>query len=213
MHRITDKRLATKLYAVFSKLCGEGAMRNLILATTMWGNMYGTALGRAEEREKELRDVHWRTMLAQGSIIKRFHNTYESAWDVLGALDRPPVVFLAPDQLRELKNNLPPTGDAIALYDRLQTLLIEQQKTIEKLELASEAADTNLVQQLTKKQEEIHYQIHTTFEQLRDIKVPFGRKVLNFFGLGPKKGRVGGCFYSLLLLSSVDQLVAIFRRR
>jgi hypothetical protein len=193
---------------MFSKLCGKGAMRNLILATTMWGNMSATALG--EEREKELRDVHWETMLAQGSIIKRFHNTYESAWDVLGALDRPPVMFLAPDQLRELKSNLPPTGDAIALYDRLQTLLLEQQKTIEKLELAAEAADANLVQQLTKKQEEIHCQIHTTFEQLRNIKVPFGRKVLGFLGLG-KKGRAVGsstpCCYRLHsppLSSAVD---------
>jgi hypothetical protein len=210
MHRITDWRLATKPYEAFSKLCGEGGMKNLILATTMWG-ILSAALG--EEREKELRDVHWRTMLAQGSIIKRFHNTYESAWDVLGALDRPPVMFLTPDQLLELKSNLPSTGDSITLYDRLQRLVVEQQKTIERLELAAEAADRRLVQQLTAKQEEIYCQIHTTLEQLRDIKVPFGRKVLEFFGLGPKKRRVGGCFYSLLLLSSVDQLVAIFCRR
>lgn len=67
---------------MFTSLCGQKAMPNVVIATTMWDEVEGNGIG--ELREQELKDVFWKDMLANGCTTERFENTSESAWKIVG---------------------------------------------------------------------------------------------------------------------------------
>ena len=68
---------------IFTGLCGQKAMPNVIIATTMWGKV---GMEEGAQREQELKEGLWKDMLADGCRTERFENTYESAWHVIGSL-------------------------------------------------------------------------------------------------------------------------------
>lgn len=92
LHRITDIRMqgsAKKNLLMFKQLCGQDALRKVILVTTMWDKL----LGRESEgasREKELMDTpeFWGWMLAKGSSSHRHDNTEFSARNIVDLLAR-----------------------------------------------------------------------------------------------------------------------------
>lgn len=82
LHRITDVRMqgsAKKNLVMFNKLCGEHALRKVVLVTTMWENLKTQDEG--ENREDQLRntDEYWGWMSTRGSKIERHTNDAQSA--------------------------------------------------------------------------------------------------------------------------------------
>lgn len=80
-HRIADVRMpgsAKKNLLMFKKLCGEDALKKVVLATTMWDKV---PQRQAEEREKQLIETpeFWGFMVSKGSVTYRHNNTVESA--------------------------------------------------------------------------------------------------------------------------------------
>ena len=112
-HRITDNRVTgtpLKNLHMFEKLCGKHALGNIILTTTMWDKIDETT---GQEREMELGGQYWESMIKLGSTTARYHNTKESAWEILdkilrGGRDQPAVLLQTPVAL-----NRPTTDDAI----------------------------------------------------------------------------------------------------
>lgn len=88
LHRISDVQMqgsARRNLVTFNKLCGEGALKRVILASTMWD------ITREEDavmREQELKetDHFWGWMLSQGSSCHRYNNTPESARQIVLSL-------------------------------------------------------------------------------------------------------------------------------
>jgi hypothetical protein len=83
LHRISDNRMSAspiRLLETFKSICGQQAFQNVILVTTMWDEV---PLDVGQERENQLRDGHWKSMLTLGSTTARFLNTKESAWDTI----------------------------------------------------------------------------------------------------------------------------------
>ncbi|KAI0414675.1 P-loop containing nucleoside triphosphate hydrolase protein [Xylaria grammica] len=81
LHRINQSRMqgsAMKNISLFRFLCGDDALKKVILVTTMWDI---TENDIAESREKQLRDTpkYWGGMVAKGSQVKRHNNTQRSA--------------------------------------------------------------------------------------------------------------------------------------
>ncbi|OCK89283.1 uncharacterized protein K441DRAFT_284274 [Cenococcum geophilum 1.58] len=80
-HRISDLRMqgsAKKNLFLFQKLCGSEALKNVVLATTMWDRVnFDEGLGR----EKQLVETQefWGWMMKQGSRIFRHSNDHLSA--------------------------------------------------------------------------------------------------------------------------------------
>ena len=73
LHRISDVRMqgsAKKNLFMFRKLCGPEALKNVILATTMWDRISETE-GKARENELTTTPDFWGWMLSQGSRIHR----------------------------------------------------------------------------------------------------------------------------------------------
>ncbi|KAF7974373.1 hypothetical protein HWV62_12342 [Athelia sp. TMB] len=84
LHRITDNRMTSSVIAntdLLQRLCGDAALPNIALVTTMWDSVDQET---GEQLEKQLQDVFWRSMVGHGSQNARFSLTSESAWDILG---------------------------------------------------------------------------------------------------------------------------------
>ena len=65
---------------MFANLCGDDAVRNVILTTTMWSRVKADV---GSQRERELRGKYWKPMLELGSGTHRFLDTHESAWSII----------------------------------------------------------------------------------------------------------------------------------
>lgn len=80
MHRITDNRMsgsAQRYFEMFMKLCGEQNLENVVLLTTMWGEIKDE--GKGLQRERELRREFWTEMEKNGSTIRRFDGSRSMA--------------------------------------------------------------------------------------------------------------------------------------
>ena len=188
MHRISDNRMAgtpLKNLRMFANLCGDGATRSVILATTMWDLVNAN---EGERRVKQLQERYWKGMLAGGSKVARFDRTYESAWKIVdmivkkdqGPSSRAPL--LIQEEMVDLKQQLSETHAGITLYNTLQKLLAEQQETIRLLKDEAKTQDNpELVKELNAQHEAIRKSINDTFEQAQRMKIPFLRRVLAIF--------------------------------
>ena len=66
---------------IFASLCGQQAMPHVTIVTTMWGEVSEETGTR---REKELEEVFWGDMVGNGCKTKRFEDTFDSAWGIVG---------------------------------------------------------------------------------------------------------------------------------
>lgn len=86
MHRISDNRMTGPLLRnlqSFKNLCGVDAMPNVIVVTTMWSEIREAS---GAIREKQLIDDFWGGVLKGGGNTKRFDDSHQSAWDIIGSL-------------------------------------------------------------------------------------------------------------------------------
>jgi len=82
----------------------------------------------------------------------------------------------------DLGRQLSETKAGITLYDTLQRLLAEQQETVRQLrDEAQTQNNPQLVEELNSQYEQIRENIRKTFDQVQEMKIPFGRRVLGFF--------------------------------
>ena len=65
---------------MFRKLCGELALKNVVLVTNMWGEV---SLDIGEAREFELSNNFFKTAVYKGAQMVRHLNTVESAHDII----------------------------------------------------------------------------------------------------------------------------------
>jgi hypothetical protein len=189
---------------MFGKLCGDDAIRNVILATTMWRPDGKDPENKQPRREKELRDKYWKGMLDSGSTMTRFLRTYNSAWTIvdLVSLINPPDSLLLQEEMVDLKKGINETQAAITLYDTLQRELANQRDAVKKLRKEAETQDNaELVRELTLQCEEIERTLRATFAQIQELKIPIGRRILSLFSF--KKTRAVS--YSLLNVFCISQ--------
>jgi len=182
LHRISDNRMSgsplTNLH-MFAKLCGDGATKNVVLATTMWSNVKPDI---GQKREVELKSKYWAGMLDLGSQAMRFEDSWGSAWDIIDAATKSTEVqdntLLLQEELVDLKRRLGETEAGKALYERLQKSLAEQKESIRKLrDEAQSEENEQLAKELTAQYEELQDVLQNTFDQLAKMKVPLGRRL------------------------------------
>ncbi|KAL1904241.1 hypothetical protein Sste5344_010042 [Sporothrix stenoceras] len=86
LHCINQPRMqgsAKRNITLFKKLCGDDALRNVILATTMW-DLVGEDVGAMREQELISTPAFWGYMHSKGSNTYRHHNTHASAMNLIG---------------------------------------------------------------------------------------------------------------------------------
>jgi hypothetical protein len=84
-HRITDVRMGgtwMKNFGMFRKLCGDNALKNVVIVTNMWGEE-DPQVGEAREAELAREDRFFKPVLDKGAKIARNENTVPSAERIL----------------------------------------------------------------------------------------------------------------------------------
>ena len=102
----------------FQELVGEAALPHVVLVSTMWGKFRGQK-NVAFNREAELRDKFWKTMIGKGSQVDRFDGDTASAQGLVSQLIKKDDVVLAlQDELisGEKELNQTSAGASLAPY-------------------------------------------------------------------------------------------------
>ena len=183
LHEISQTRMhgtSRRNLVVFSRLCGDSALDKVILATTKWNKVEE---GEGTERELDLRGMFWKKMISQGSTMFRFTGTYESAWEIVHHILQPrslSLSLLIQRELVDLQKLLPETEAGQCLREALEHLLEEQKGIAHRLE-----GDQNLQrnEELRAKYEANQREIRSTLVQIKNLKIPLGRRIARFFGL------------------------------
>ncbi|KAK7682651.1 hypothetical protein QCA50_014451 [Cerrena zonata] len=87
LHRISDYRMggvARRNFRLFRELCGEDALKNVVIVTNMWGDVT-LQVGEAREAELARSDHFYRAILDKGAHMLRHDNTLESARAIISA--------------------------------------------------------------------------------------------------------------------------------
>ncbi|WAO94668.1 AIG1-type G domain-containing protein [Fusarium falciforme] len=135
IHRIIDVRYAgssIKTFEIFKRICGEEALKNVLLVTSRW-NEVDEATGA--DRERELRERIWAYMLGHGSCMSRFHGDRSSAVTLASQLlIKDPVVLRLQHEMIDEGKNLNDTTAGSFVDDGLEKLREEYLGKIEALE-------------------------------------------------------------------------------
>ncbi|KZP14637.1 hypothetical protein FIBSPDRAFT_833806 [Athelia psychrophila] len=89
LHKISDNRMTgtdIEKTRKFASLCGHEVMKNIVVATTMWGDGVSEEIGQM--RQTELKK-DW--LIGEGCAVEMFEKDAESAWRIINqVLDLPP---------------------------------------------------------------------------------------------------------------------------
>ena len=117
-HRISDNPIggsAVKYRKMFQNLCGNEALKNVILVTTMWDEV-GEEEGRYCETELFTKSEYWKTMLDLGCRTSRFYNNTESARDIISQFQDARCTVLLQREMVDLRLELVETSVGRILF-------------------------------------------------------------------------------------------------
>ncbi|TDL17136.1 hypothetical protein BD410DRAFT_730453 [Rickenella mellea] len=197
LHRISDNRMAgtpLKNLRMFEKLCGHDALKNIVLVTTMWDEIEDDGEEDVgSQREAELVEKFWKPMISQGSKHVRYHNTTDSAWNIIDdflkeANERHAV--LLQDEMVSMEMELRETRAGRQLFDTLDGLVKKQQNTIKSIrKVKTNQSDDVTMQSLNEEYEKTQRLLEDTLKDMRKLKIPIGKRVLRL--LSTQLGLVG----------------------
>ncbi|RXW14637.1 hypothetical protein EST38_g11219 [Candolleomyces aberdarensis] len=155
---------------VFRKICGDGGLSRVILATTRW-DICPPETGT--RREEELEKNFWRNLLDQSqakgtATMKRLPNGAEHAWQIIdtilekhGHAEVDGIILNIQHQLVTKGKKLQQTDAAIELRRKLQVLLNESSSSSVK----------------TRREN-----LEKVVQQVKELKIPFSSRIKSFFG-------------------------------
>ncbi|KZP04217.1 hypothetical protein FIBSPDRAFT_941125, partial [Athelia psychrophila] len=192
LHRISDNKMAgspLRNLQMFACMCGQGAMPRVILGTTMWSEI---AAVTGERRERELETSFWADMIQQGSTVQRFGDSYESAWQIVGKLPTEQENVILSREIYDDKKKLNETAAGVKLTEDLNKLIADQKEAARRLDdQVNSQHNPVLVEELQLRQVEIEKKIGRVTTQLQLLKIPFARRIRNFFaGKKPRKSGI-----------------------
>ncbi|CAN9266982.1 unnamed protein product [Alternaria alternata] len=127
LQRISDVRVGgsgIKNIRMFQKLCGDGPLASVVLATTMWDMATKDA---AIQREKELKEQPqlWKKMIDHGSVVFRHDKKEASALKIIKYLmkKKRPVTLDIQREMVDEKRELIDTGAGEALASNMEALI------------------------------------------------------------------------------------------
>jgi tellurite resistance protein len=167
-HRISDQRFggtAAKNFRMFMELCGEEALKNVILVTNMWGEV---APERGEAREQQLKDEHFKVAIENGARLRRHVNMPESAQEILREILRnPPVTLKIQRELVDENKGIGQTGAGAELRKEIREAEEKWQRKIGELEESLRRATEDNDEQSRKELEEEKREAERELEKLR----------------------------------------------
>ena len=184
LHDISENRMfgtSRKNLEMFRKLCGDDALKNVILVTTKWADV-STEVG--EKREKQLADAYWKEMIGYGSTVVRFSDSHLAARDIIDhiVLGHQVLDFVRiQEELVIIRKRIPETDAGQALRAILQEQLQQQHEMAR--EMQRDKRERGGDEFFQRQWEETRANIRSTLDQIRVLRVPLSVRIKNFFGL------------------------------
>ncbi|KAH6847778.1 P-loop containing nucleoside triphosphate hydrolase protein [Chaetomium sp. MPI-CAGE-AT-0009] len=121
MHRITDGRYGgsdVRTFEILKRVCGDAALRNVMLVTTMWSSENED---QGSRREAQLRSMFWPYLLDRGSSMNRFYGGRGSAVVLISQLlSKTPVTLELQIELVKERKKLKDTAAGLYVYEGLE---------------------------------------------------------------------------------------------
>ncbi|KAF2870050.1 P-loop containing nucleoside triphosphate hydrolase protein [Massariosphaeria phaeospora] len=136
LHRIDNPRMqgsGRRNLLMFRKLCGDDALKKVVLTTTRWDNV-SEQEGSQREQELVTRQEYWGHFVENGSEVFRHHNTQTSAMSLIkrfvaSKTSRSGVTLAIQEQMVNHHQALDQTDAG----REVQSALLRQQKKFEKI--------------------------------------------------------------------------------
>lgn len=136
LHRITDPKMqgsALRNFQMFEKICGEKALKNVVLLTTMWDKLKDETEGF--DRDQELREDFWSLMEENGSYITKFDGSKEMAEALIAMLyAKEPIVLSIQKELQDEGKRLEQTSAGQLLLPDINSKVDRYNEHIKYLE-------------------------------------------------------------------------------
>lgn len=173
LHEISQTRMlgtARKNLDMFNKLIGHDATKNVVLATTKWGDI-PEAVGI--RREEQLKDRHWKGMIDLGATLLSFRDSRESGWAIIQhILNSAAALFpnagyvdsvAIQNELVEVRKMLPETEAGKTLLYTLEELLEMQRQSAAQLRRDESSDEVKAMMQ------DNDQKIRATLRQINDL--------------------------------------------
>ena len=168
MHRISDGRftgIAGRNFKMFCELCGDEALKNVVIVTNMWSEVSPEV---GEAREGELSNVFFKPVLDKSAQMARHQNTVQSAHDVVRKIvtNTPLVLQIQRELLDEHKDIAETAAGKLVnreLNDQIERHRTELDQIQQEMEQAKKEGDEETRREL--EEEKVKLQ-----EQMEKIK-------------------------------------------
>ena len=134
VHRISDRRftgIAGRNFKMVRELCGDMALKNVVLVTNMWGSVPSEV---GENREKELSSRFFKQVLEKGAQMVRHLGTTETAHGVIRKIAmKSPVALQIQQELVDEHRDLIHTAAGRAVNQELAEQMRQHQAELQKV--------------------------------------------------------------------------------
>ena len=159
---------------VFRQLCGNNAMSQIVLTTTMWDEVDEKV---GNQRLEELEESYWKLMIKQGSTTFRYFNTQESAMELLQLVAKKRREVRLQKEIAEKNMELRETSAGQELHSRLDQLATSQMQVLQRLRAQLKDGPT---EDLRKEFEAVKAQLDDTLRQSQALKLNAMQKTMAF---------------------------------
>ncbi|KAI8633025.1 P-loop containing nucleoside triphosphate hydrolase protein [Xylariaceae sp. FL1651] len=136
LHRITDIRVQGSTLSsmvMFREICGDHALKNVVLMTTFWDLLDDKSVGA--QRQQELREDFWCEMISKGSQVRQFDGSQDMAEAlVIRLVGQNPIVLQIQQDIMQQGKLLEDTTVGKRIVQRLERNLKDKDKELEELE-------------------------------------------------------------------------------
>jgi flagellar biosynthesis GTPase FlhF len=181
IHRITDirySRSSVKTFEIFKKVCGDTALKNVLLITSRWNEVKQST---GADRERQLKEKFWAYMLARGSNMSRFHGDRDSAISLISQLlCKDDVVLELQKELVDQGKRLDETvaGSYVSdTLDKLKEKYEEELASLERLKRDLLENEQSMKRQIQKDWEAEQARLRQVREEKQALQRPIGSEV------------------------------------
>ncbi|KAK7032286.1 hypothetical protein VNI00_013245 [Paramarasmius palmivorus] len=137
LHRISDYRMggiSRRNFKIFRELCGDNTLKNVVIATNMWGGV-DKEIGEAREAQLMKEDKFFKPVLDKGAQIVRHDNTPETARAILLHLvENRPLPLRIQTELIDQRKDLSETAAGAELNRELKEHLRKHELEMKELQ-------------------------------------------------------------------------------
>jgi hypothetical protein len=137
MHPISHERMggiSTRNFRMFRKLCGDDALKNVVIVTNMWGKV-GREEGEAREAKLAADDRFFKLALDKGARLLRNYNDVSSAQTILrSVIGNQSCALQIQDELVKQRKKIPQTAAGEELNREIAEQIKRHKEEVAKLQ-------------------------------------------------------------------------------